>query len=193
MSGGRLINYFHTTFGPNGSPAYKEAQECFARSLAGLSLLTYILGIKNRHDGNILLDEKGHIFASDFSCSLGKSSVMEVAPFKLTKEYMTILGGQESPAYSRFCDLFVAGFKIANEDAATAIALATLLSGDCFDPKVKQASKCTKHLRDRLMLNTSSERVVEKARSLIEKSQRSMLTSAYDVISRSKGIAGVEV
>ena len=192
MNGGRLINYFVETHGPIGSPAFQEAQERFARSLAGLALLSYLLGIKNRHDGNYLIDEQGQIFVSDLSVSLGRSATMEVAPFKLTKEYVDIMGGDDSKCYELFRDLFISGFKIACNDAATANALASLFSGKAFGTKIKHASKAMKYLRERLLVGTSSE-LEEKAVSLIERSRESILTSAYDVISKSKGSVGVEV
>lgn len=192
LNGGRLINYFIETHGSFGSSTFEKAQACFTRSLAGLALLSYVLGIKNRHDGNFMMDEDGHIFASDLSASLGSSPTLEVAPFKLTNEYLDVMGGEESTCYKLFCDLFVIGYKIACDDAATANALVRVLSGKCFTAKMKHASKATKYLRERLQSGTSSE-VEEKAASLIERSRQNMLTSAFDAISKSKGSVGVEV
>ena len=33
-----------------------EARKCFVESLAGYSLFTYLFNVKDRHNGNILLD-----------------------------------------------------------------------------------------------------------------------------------------
>jgi phosphatidylinositol 4-kinase len=52
----RLINYFTSQFGKPKSKAFKRAQKNFMKSLAGYSLVTYILQIKDRHNGNILID-----------------------------------------------------------------------------------------------------------------------------------------
>lgn len=58
---GTLKDHFVQKFGQEKSSGYRTAQLNFIRSLAGYSMATYILNIKDRHNGNILLDEEGHI------------------------------------------------------------------------------------------------------------------------------------
>jgi phosphatidylinositol 4-kinase B len=58
---GSLKDHFLLKFGVETSTAYATAQQNFIRSLAGYSMVTYILNLKDRHNGNILLDESGHL------------------------------------------------------------------------------------------------------------------------------------
>ena len=58
---GTLKDHFEQKFGAEKSNTYVAAQLNFIRSLAGYSMATYILNLKDRHNGNILIDEEGHL------------------------------------------------------------------------------------------------------------------------------------
>lgn len=66
---GSLKDHFIHKFGPVKSNTYAAAQMNFIRSLAGYSMATYMLSLKDRHNGNILVDEEGHIVRKSCSCS----------------------------------------------------------------------------------------------------------------------------
>ncbi len=74
--------------------------------MAGYSLVCYFLQIKDRHNANILLDNKGHIIHIDFgfifSNSPGKGMDFEKAPFKFTSEFVDLLGGVNSKYFTKF-------------------------------------------------------------------------------------------
>ena len=95
-----LKDYFLYNFGGQKSHLYRQAQENFCQSLAGYSLVCYILQIKDRHNGNIMIDNEGHIIHIDFGFLLsnapGKGLKFEKAPFKFTTEYLDVLGGISS-------------------------------------------------------------------------------------------------
>ena len=63
----------------------------FVVSLAGYSIVQYVFQIKDRHNGNIMIDSEGHIIHIDFGFLLGSSPGnvnFEKAPFKLTGDYI---------------------------------------------------------------------------------------------------------
>jgi phosphatidylinositol 4-kinase len=81
---------------------FDEAQKNFAESLAGYSLFNYLFNVKDRHNGNILIDSEGHLVHIDFGFMLQSSPGgmnFETSPFKLTKEYIDLLGGSQSEMF----------------------------------------------------------------------------------------------
>ena len=103
-----LSTFFEKYFVNN----FEEAQKNFVESLAGYSLFNYIFNIKDRHNGNILLDSKGHLVHIDFGFMFQNSPggiSFEGAPFKLTQEYIDIMGG-DSEIFDYFKSLLIKGF-----------------------------------------------------------------------------------
>lgn len=80
--------------------------------------MTYILQIKDRHNGNILLDRDGHLVHIDFGFMLSNTPGnigFEAAPFKFPAEYMEVLGGINGSAFLEFKALFRQGFEVARK------------------------------------------------------------------------------
>jgi len=87
-------------------------------SLVGYSIVTYLLQIKDRHNGNILLDREGHLIHIDFGFMLSNSPGnigFEAAPFKLPPEYVEVLGGVDGGPFLEFKRLFREGFEAARK------------------------------------------------------------------------------
>jgi phosphatidylinositol kinase/protein kinase (PI-3 family) len=123
ICGCSLKEIFHHQFLDN----FKTAQENFARSLAGYSLVCYVLGVKDRHNGNILIDEQGHVVHIDYGFILDTSpgnAGFESAPFKFTDEYMELLG----PLFKQFADWFAEGLVLISRSSSTILSLCQLLA-----------------------------------------------------------------
>jgi phosphatidylinositol kinase/protein kinase (PI-3 family) len=92
----------------------------------GYSVITYLLQIKDRHNGNILVDRDGHLIHIDFgfmlSNSPGGNMGFEAAPFKLPLDYVEIIGGLDSPAWAYFKKLFKEGFEAARKHSDSLIS-----------------------------------------------------------------------
>lgn len=115
-----LKDHFVKAFGQSDSEPYKAGVDAFKRSLAAYSVISYVLQLKDRHNGNVLIDSEGHIIHIDFGFMLSNSpgSVgFEAAPFKLTHEYVNVLGGLNSPDYDDYKRLCKQAFQGRLSDA----------------------------------------------------------------------------
>ena len=92
-----------------GTPGCEAAQRNFAESMAAYSIVCYLLQIKDRHNGNIIMDDVGHIVHIDFGFMLSNSPGgvnFEAAPFKLTRELLEVLDSNAEGNASEMFDYF---------------------------------------------------------------------------------------
>lgn len=172
-----LKEHFVKTFGDVDEPAHEAAVDAFARSLAAYSVVSYILQLKDRHNGNILLDAQGHIIHIDFgfmlsnapggrySAVVGGAAGFEAAPCKLTLEYVEVLGGLDAPGWALFKRLTKDAFQALRREAERVVMVVELMSKEsrmaCFESGPLQT---TASLRQRFMLHLSRE----EAESFVE-------------------------
>ncbi|KAK4169529.1 phosphatidylinositol 4-kinase-like protein [Cladorrhinum sp. PSN259] len=189
-----LKDHFVKAFGNPDSEGYKAGVDAFKRSLAAYSVISYVLQLKDRHNGNVLIDNEGHIIHIDFGFMLSNSpgSVgFEAAPFKLTYEYIDVLGGVGSPDYEDFKKLCKVSFQALRRSADNIIDLVAMMGREskmpCFGAGVTQV---TAALRQRFQLQLSADEAEQFVETdLIAKSLGSYYTRLYDTFQyRTQGI-----
>jgi len=180
-----LYEYFISQFGPETSPEFQRARVNFVKSLAAYSIITYLLEIKDRHNGNIMYDSDGHILHIDFGFCFDivpGGVKFEQSPFKLTKEMVRVMGGSvHTQAYKWFEELCVKCFLACrlHKDSLIGMVSPMLESGlPCFKPAT------IKHLEERFVPNKTDEEASLYIRGLIKKSFESLATKGYDEFQR---------
>lgn len=188
-----LKDHFVKVFGPVDSEPHKAGVDAFKRSLAAYSMISYILQLKDRHNGNVLVDNEGHIIHIDFGFMLSNSPGavgFEAAPFKFTHEYLEVLGGLGSPEFEDFKKLCKQAFQALRREADNIIDLVSMMGREskmpCFGAGVTQTSI---NLRQRFQLQLSADEAEQFVDDLIGKSLGSYYTRLYDTFQyRTQGI-----
>ncbi|KPV72376.1 uncharacterized protein RHOBADRAFT_18305, partial [Rhodotorula graminis WP1] len=180
-----LYDHFVATYGPVDSKRYRKAQDAFIESLAAYSVICYLLQLKDRHNGNILLDLQGHLIHIDFGFMLSNSPGslgFEMAPFKLPQDYIDILGGFDSAKFAEFRALFKRCFRDARKHAERIITLVELMQKDSSLPCFANGDLTSQQLRERFMLSLPQAQLDEYADKLILNSAQSSFTRLYECV-----------
>ncbi|KAF9580450.1 Phosphatidylinositol 4-kinase pik1alpha (PI4-kinase)(PtdIns-4-kinase) [Lunasporangiospora selenospora] len=178
-----LYDYFRQKFGDPTSEKYLKAQDNFMRSLAAYSVITYVLQIRDRHNGNILMDTNGHIVHIDFGFMLSNSpgSVgFELAPFKLPQEYLDVLGGVNSEKFAEFKALLKRAFMAVRKHTENIVLLIDMMSKDSKLPCFQYGDNAAQAVRDRLAPSLTEPQAEEFVEKLIMSSCCNVFTRLYD-------------
>lgn len=79
-------------------------KQTFIQSLAIYSIITYILGIGDRHLDNIMVTKAGILFHIDFSFCIGHDPKPFYPSIRITKEMIDMVGGEDSLNYKYFIE-----------------------------------------------------------------------------------------
>ncbi|KAI0404885.1 phosphatidylinositol 3 [Xylaria palmicola] len=176
-----LYDYFISKYGNEDSLRFQHARNNFVKSMAAYSIISFLLQFKDRHNGNIMIDDAGHILHIDFGfCfDIAPGGVkFERAPFKLTNEMILVMGGStEHQAFKSFEQLCVKAFLACRPYAEKLSQIVQLMmeSGlPCFKPE------SVEHFKERFVLEKNEWEAAEFVKFLVKKSAGSYSTMVYD-------------
>jgi hypothetical protein len=182
-----LKTYFINTYGPVKKQRYKTAVGNFVSSMAGYSLFCYLFQVKDRHNGNILLDSDGHIIHVDFGFMMSNSPGsmnFEQAPFKLTSELIDVMGGQRSRYFIRFKKLMAQGFLALRQHKFKILQLVEIMMQTTPLPCFANGESVMDALIERFVPEYSKSQSKQHVLNLIERSCDNWRTVWYDKYSK---------
>ncbi|KAL3990271.1 Phosphatidylinositol 3- and 4-kinase family protein [Acanthocheilonema viteae] len=178
-----LLTHFFETFGPPSSEAFLVAQQNFVRSCAGYSLACYFLQVKDRHNGNILLDSEGHLIHIDFGYILSispKNLGFETSPFKLTRELIDVMGGVDSDMFGYYKILILKGLLATRKHYEQIVSIVEIMINGSQLPCFRGGSSTIRLLKDRFHMNYTEEQLRTLVDAMVEQSRDSITTRLYD-------------
>uniref|UniRef100_A0A4W5MAG8 Phosphatidylinositol 4-kinase beta n=1 Tax=Hucho hucho TaxID=62062 RepID=A0A4W5MAG8_9TELE len=177
-----LLDYFLQEHGTHTTEAFLTAQRNFVQSCAGYCLICYLLQVKDRHNGNILLDAEGHIIHIDFGFILSSSPRnlgFETSAFKLTSEFVDVMGGLDGDMFNYYKMLMLQGLIAARKHMDKVIQIVEIMQQGsqlpCF-----HGSSTIRTLKERFHMSLTEEQLQVLVEQMVDGSMRSITTKLYD-------------
>lgn len=97
-----ILNYILEN---NDGLKINELRKKFIKTTALYSVITYLLGVGDRHLDNIMITKDGRLFHIDFDYILGNDPVFNSNGIRITHEMIEAVGGYNSKYYTEFKDI----------------------------------------------------------------------------------------
>ncbi|KAI9320243.1 phosphatidylinositol 3-kinase [Dichotomocladium elegans] len=159
-----------------------QVMETYIRSCAGYCVITYLLGVGDRHLDNLLLSPEGHLFHVDFGFILGRDPKPFPPPMKLCKEMIEAMGGANSRHYNKFRQYCYTAFTTLRRNANLILNLFALMV-DANIPDIKiEPDKAVNKVQEKFRLDLSEEAAIAYFQSLISESVNALFPQIMETV-----------
>jgi len=156
----------------------------FVRSSAGYCVITYILGIGDRHLDNLLITKEGKIFHVDFGFILGHDPKPFPPPMKLCKEMVEGMGGALSPHYRQFKQHSCEAYNILRKSANLILNLFSLMLDADLPNISSQPEKSIHKVQNNFRLDLTDVEASQAFQVLINDSVNALFPQITETIHR---------
>ncbi|XP_044740511.1 phosphatidylinositol 3-kinase catalytic subunit type 3 isoform X4 [Chrysoperla carnea] len=169
---GSIQNFFRkhhpSETGPYGIAP--EVMDTYVRSVAGYCVITYLLGVGDRHLDNLLLTKNGKLFHIDFGYILGRDPKPLPPPMKLSKEMVEAMGGPQSEHYQEFRKQCYTAFLHLRRHSNLMLNLFSLMVDASVPDIALEPDKAVRKVQDKLRLDLGDEEAILYLQSLLDMS-----------------------
>ncbi|KAI9988012.1 hypothetical protein PInf_024272 [Phytophthora infestans] len=121
---GTIMNFLHHY---NGHRTLSDISSSFRESLAAYTVITFLLGVGDRHADNVMLTRDGILFHIDYGFILGKDPKPLQPPMRLDHYMIEALGGTQTPQFEQFKQLCVIAFNCLRRHVSLFMIMLTLV------------------------------------------------------------------
>ncbi|CAE7733549.1 unnamed protein product [Symbiodinium sp. KB8] len=124
-----ILAYFRSSSPDDAAPhgVSPTVMDTYVKSCAGYCVITYLLGVGDRHYDNLMLQPSGHFFHVDFGFIFGADPKPMPPPMKITKQMIEGMGGVDSANYMAFRGFASQAYNIIRKHATLVMNLLHLM------------------------------------------------------------------
>ena len=160
----------------------KEAMDTYVKSCAGYCVITYLLGVGDRHLDNLLLAPDGHFFHADFGYILGRDPKPFAPLMKLSPLMVDAFGGTSHRNFSLFKQLSFTAYTTLRKSSNLILNLFSLMREANIQDIKAEPDKSVEKVRERFHLEMSEEEVARWWGGLVEDSLGGFGGAVIDVV-----------
>jgi phosphatidylinositol 3-kinase len=134
-----------------------EALSTYVKSVAGYCVLTYLLGIGDRHLDNLMMKTEGNLFHIDFGFIFGADPKPYPPPFRLTKEMVEGMGGVQSQHYLKFQTYCCQAFNWLRKSADLILNLLSLMADAGIEELSNDPETTLQKVQEKFRLDLTDE------------------------------------
>ena len=163
----------------------KNVMDNFVKSCAGYCVVTYLLGVGDRHTDNLLLHPEGYFLHCDYSFILGQDP-KTFLPMRITEHMVNGMGGRDSDNFAKFLSLAGAAFVSLRQPASVRVLVSMIqgmLHSHIPDISVSQKpDQALTFIHQRFSLDLNDDDAVAFLEENIENSLTSKIWVAVDTL-----------
>lgn len=180
---GSLLAYLRANNPDDSAPlgVRKEAMDTYIKSCAGYSVITYLLGVGDRHLDNLLISPDGRFFHVDFGYILGRDPKPYAPQMKIAPQMIEGMGGMDHANYLAFKEYCLTAWSTLRKSSNLILNLFALMKeANIQDIKVEREGSVRK-VEQRMWLGKSEAEAGREFEKLIEESVGDRLAGAIDL------------
>lgn len=137
-----IINYIMNN---NENAKVIDVRERFLKSTAAFCVITYLLGVGDRHLENIMITTDGRLFHIDYGYILGSDPVFTDPGIRITYDMVNAIGGVNSKYYEQFKEICTVVFNCLRRNIDIFMHLLLLL------PKISDIRLTENDIKDQII------------------------------------------
>ena len=157
---------------------YQKTLDRFVRSCAGYCVITFLLGVGDRHLDNLLMTKNGKLFHIDFGFIYGDDPKPWPPPMKICKPMIDAMGGYNSGQYRDFQEHMTSAYNLLRKSSNLILNLLGLMG----QGTVQETEENLNFVHSKFRLDLSDEQAAAFLNELVETSVAAVVAKVLDKI-----------